>query len=276
MTLEARLALGGLVVAVLGIILGYIIAYFFYRRSVRTKVLAIAYTAPIPVLLTLEDIEVSYQGMPLKALSRSYVLLWNRGTSPIESSDFISPIQFNYKAPLLKLEILDKDAAAHVKLDSVAKTLEVDLLRPGEAVLLHSEVASEESVPDINVEMKSAEMSASIGGYRGFYPSVVGFLFCILCFAIEMAILYPHLAFETVPPTVPDPNPVISFKMTVFVILFFALPFVAALIPIWFLTKFLERSNRVVWRFSRIKMTTVGVKNQVAAFRKYMSNIKNK
>ena len=89
MSFETWLAIIGVVVGVLGII----VAYIFYRKTIRTKVLALAYTDPIPLVMTLGDITVEYMGVKIRALSRVYVLLWNRGTSPIEAQDFVAPIE---------------------------------------------------------------------------------------------------------------------------------------------------------------------------------------
>jgi hypothetical protein len=57
--------------------------------------------------MTLGDITVEYMGGNISALSRVYVLLWNRGTSPIEAQDFVAPIQFKLNDQILKLEIYE-------------------------------------------------------------------------------------------------------------------------------------------------------------------------
>jgi hypothetical protein len=130
MSIEGWLGVLGVIVGVLGILL----AYIFYRKAIRTKVLAIAYTEPIPLLMTLANVSVTYEGTTISALSRVYVLLWNRGTAPIEASDFITPICFKSADPILKLKIHDKDAAVSAHLDLQTNTIAIDLLRPGEAI----------------------------------------------------------------------------------------------------------------------------------------------
>ncbi len=126
MSIDTFLGLFGAVTGLIGLFL----AYYFYKKSVRTKVLAIAYTDPIPMMMTLGNVEVMYEGVAMSALSRVYFLLWNRGTSPIEASDFLSPITIAASAPILNLQIQDKDAAAAVTLDHKARSVSIDLLRP--------------------------------------------------------------------------------------------------------------------------------------------------
>src|SRR6478609_1622227 len=113
MTFDQALGAAGLVVGVVGIVL----AVIFYRRTVRTKLLAIGVTSPSPLVFTTQDIVVDYMGHSIKALSRSYILFWNRGTAAIEHSDFLEPIKFSADAPMLTMEILDRDVASQVSLD---------------------------------------------------------------------------------------------------------------------------------------------------------------
>jgi hypothetical protein len=203
MSFDRLLGIGGVVLGVLGILA----AYFFYRKSVRTKVLAIAYTDLIPVLMTLEDINVSYMGTSVTALSRMYFLLRNRGTAPIESSDFISPIHITSEAPLLKIEVFDKDSAVAATLDSNSKTLQIDLLRPGEAIVLHAEVASETVHPNLQVQMKSPDMSTFTRALWAVYPGLFAFLLALFVLFVQFGVLYHFGAFNP-----PDPSAAAEFE----------------------------------------------------------------
>ena len=157
-----------------------LLAYIFYRKTIRTKVLALAYTDPIPLVMTLGDITVEYMGVNISALSRVDVLLWNRGTSPIEAHDFVVPIQYKLTDQILKLEIYDKDMATSANLDSKTGILTIDLLRPGEALVVIAEIASETYRPDLQIQMKSSEMSTVIRGYRAAYPGAIAVLTILL------------------------------------------------------------------------------------------------
>src|ERR1039457_5964053 len=101
MTIDTWLGLFGTISGLIGLFL----AYYFYKKSIRTKVLAIAYTDPIPLMMTMGNVEVVYEGKAVSALSRVYVLFWNRGTAPIEASDFLSPIVITTSEPVLNLQI---------------------------------------------------------------------------------------------------------------------------------------------------------------------------
>ena len=193
MTIDTLLGLFGAATGLIGLFL----AYYFYRKSIRTKVLAIAYTDPIPLMMTLGNLEVAYHGSSISALSRTYILFWNRGTAPIEASDFLSPIKVKASAPILKLEIHDKDAAASVTLDEHTRDLSISLLRPGEAITnpgmpntLVAELVSEGYRPDVSVEMKSSDMSTVTSGFHYLYPSLSGFFTFVIVYSAELMILF--------------------------------------------------------------------------------------
>src|ERR1700686_2696330 len=189
MSFETWLAIIGIVVGVLGILLGLIVAYIFYRKTIRTKVLALAYTDPIPLVMTLGDITVEYMGVNISALSRVYVLLWNRGTSPIEAQDFVAPIEYKLTDQILKLEIYDKDVATSANLGSQTGILTIDFLRPGEALVVIAEVASETYRPDLQIQMKSSEMSTVIRGYRAACPGAIAAMTFILLVIVTFGML---------------------------------------------------------------------------------------
>lgn len=123
MTIDTWLGLLGIIVGFFGIIL----AYVFYRKSIRTKVLAISYTDGIPLMMTLGGLEVVYENTAISSLSRIYVLLWNRGTSAIEEADFLAPILITAPTSILSLQIHDKDSAAAVVLDEKSRSISIPL-----------------------------------------------------------------------------------------------------------------------------------------------------
>jgi hypothetical protein len=59
MNIDRWIAVLALAVAAFGLLL----AYYFYIKTIRTKVLGIAYTNPIPLILPLKEINVSYLGV---------------------------------------------------------------------------------------------------------------------------------------------------------------------------------------------------------------------
>jgi hypothetical protein len=164
MNVDRWIAVLALFVAALGLLL----AYYFYIKTIRTKVLGIAYTNPIPLILPLKEINVSYLGAAQTALSRVFVLLWNKGTSPIESNDFIAPITVRAGEKVLVLKTYDKDAAATVVVSVEDKTITVNLLRPGEAIILQIDAADDFYRPDLSIQMKSSDMSVLLGQNRAF------------------------------------------------------------------------------------------------------------
>ena len=86
--------------AVLGLVSGLAglwLAFYFYKKTIRTKVLAVAYTNPLPLMPPIADVGAYYLGAEQKSLSRVFVLFWNRGTAPIESDDFINAISIGPK-----------------------------------------------------------------------------------------------------------------------------------------------------------------------------------
>lgn len=195
MTPDRILALLGIAIGLIGLFL----AYYFYRRSVRTKVLGIAYTAAIPTITTAGRM-VTFEGHELSSLSRTLILFWNRGTAPIESSDFIEPIKVTASGPIIKLDIFEKDPAAAVNINTNTNTIDIPLLRPGEAALIHVDIANSIQPPSIDVKMKTAEMSAFLSSYRGLYP-LFARAAAVIC-ALALALYFTK---RTLGPTFDDP-----------------------------------------------------------------------
>ncbi|WP_144441566.1 hypothetical protein [Bradyrhizobium sp. CCGE-LA001] len=276
MTLDTYLGLFGAATGLLGLFL----AYYFYKKSVRTKVLAIAYTDPIPRMVTFGKQEVVYEGVLMRALSTVYLLLWNRGTAPIEASDFLSPVSITASKQVLNLRVHDKDAAADVTLNEDARTLTISLLRPGEAVTLIAEVTSENYTPDIKVEMKSADMSTFIAGIHSVYPPLVAVLTFFILFSVEFAVLKD---------IIPEPGPTptyFPFKEDPGALVFVATALlgmfvgVAALSIVPAICSFIAQKltkavlartvTPVAWRFSKLKVSAVTMRTRLKQFRKFI------
>jgi len=272
MSFETWLAIIGIVVGVLGILLGLIVAYIFYRKTIRTKVLAVAYTDPIPLVMTLGDITVEYMGVNISALSRVDVLLWNRGTSPIEAQDFVAPIQYKLTDQILKLEIYDKDMATSANLDSKTGILTIDLLRPGEALVVIAEIASETYRPDLQIQMKSSEMSTVIRGYRAAYPGAIAVLtILLLVIATFVMFVSSYTIVDNSIKTDVNPGPSLLgaglfFSSTVI------FPLLVGGIIFWLARKIISRAtNPVAWRFSERKMKAQNIRKSFAEFKRIIS-----
>jgi hypothetical protein len=196
MNIDQWLGVSGLLIGVLGLLS----ARFFYINTIRAKILAIAYTNPIPLILPMKEISVSYLGTTQTALSRVFVLLWNKGTSAIESSDFIGPITLQSGESILLLKIYDKDAAATAAVNFADKAISVSLLRPGEALILQIDAAIDAFKPDLFVAMKSSDMSVFLRLDRAIIPYLAaGVLAAITFLSIALvAAGHPDLVPTTV------------------------------------------------------------------------------
>lgn len=272
----------GLFGAVTGVV-GLFFAYFFYKKSVRTKLLSIAYTDSIPLMVTFGEVKANYGGVATNALSRIYILLWNRGTAPIEASDFLSPIAFRASAPILTFGIHDKDAASDVTVNYEAHEVAINLLRPGEAITLIAETTSEAWGPDIRVEMKSADMSTFIAALHTTYPWVAGFLVAGLTLAIQLLILFIFrealfAGSEPAPfgPYKEDPGAMVLGMTAIGMLLALIAAFLAPPIIFGILARRVTRAlmgrtvTPVAWRFSEFKLSAYLMQNQFKQFKKSM------
>lgn len=180
LSIDRWLAVVGLVAAIFSLWL----ARYYYIKSVRTKILAIAVTNPLPLLLKIDGVSVYYLGREQNDLSRVFVLLWNRGTAPIEGDDFIEPIAIKDPHKVVSLKMFEKDPAADVRIDEEAKAISVRLLRPSECVIIQIDAGVEAYQPDFSVQMKSSDMSVVLNTVRAIFPSVwawiVGFVFFVV------------------------------------------------------------------------------------------------
>jgi hypothetical protein len=231
-------------------------------------------------MITFGKLEVVYEGATMTALSRMYVLLWNRGTAPIESSDFLSPIAISASSPILNLQIQDKDAAASVRLNESTREISVDLLRPGEAIILVAEVMSETFRPEIRVEMKSADMSAFISGFNSLYPSLAAFSVASLLLLYEISIFYAWLE----PFVAPGPNTYYPFKedpgalvsagtvalaTAAAVVLHLILPIIAGTLVQKITKAVLSRTiTAVAWKFFEFKLSAWTMRTQSKQYKR--------
>lgn len=270
MSLDTWLGAVGIAVGLLGIAL----AYIFYRKAVRNKVLAIAYTDPIPLIMTFADIRVSYENTTITELSRVYVLLWNRGTAPIEAGDFIAPIKFSSNDPILRLGIHAKDPAVAAGMDLQTKSLNIELLRPGEAITLIAEVANAAYRPDIQVQMKSSDMSRFIWGMQALYPGAAGLLVASLLIFVEYQLFMKWLGASEYTPPATDPG-VFVFLLAMILFLVTAVV-IGGFFPILFgalaqkltATTLTRITSPVAWDFFKLKLSAFTIRSRSKDFRK--------
>ena len=146
---------------ILGLVIGLIgigLAYYFYVKTIRTKLLAIAHTKPVSLQLPVDDVPPEYLLIEDEP-SRVFMLLWNRGTAPIERSDFVEPIKILPTEHVLRIRAFEQEGAAAATVDEVEKSISVDLLRPGEAIIFLIDATHVDYNPKISAVMKSADMS---------------------------------------------------------------------------------------------------------------------
>lgn len=279
MTFDTFLGIFGSATGVLGVYL----AYHFYRKSIRTKVLAIAYTDPLPLMVAFADIEVSYEGVIMSAFSRFYILFWNQGTSPIEASDFLEPITIGCSVPILNLKLQDKDPAAAVHLDEATGKLSIDLLRPGEAVSILAEITSETSRPDIRVQMKSADMSTFISGFHFLYPGLAGTGVSIVAMVCELIMLKASRERLPIPnatsafsPFAEDPGAFVYVTTNLALVLvgfavFMIIPLLLGGITSHITKRYMARTiTPIALNFSELKLSAWNMRMQLKRFRKFM------
>lgn len=235
------------VLGVLGLLSGLAglwLAFYFYQKTIRTKVLAIAHTNPLPLMPPVADIGAYYLEAEQKSLSRVFVLFWNRGTAPIESDDFINAISIRSKDKILLVKIKDKDAAATADLDSENKTLKIILLRPDEAIVMQIDSTDLEYRADLSVEMKTSDMSVRLGWTRPVVAAAISALSGLAVFFLMMIFVSaPDFGFRGVGWL----RAAIEFG---FFVLTLAIAFLIAAIMNKILEKyFMARTSPVAWRF---------------------------
>jgi hypothetical protein len=137
---------GALILGVLGIWLAYL-----YRQTVYRKFLAIGYAPVKPI--TSRSPTVPHLAAELKGPVRALVLLWNRGELPIERSDFAAPVAVKGGAEILAVKIAEKDMPVIASIDE-QRTIHIDLLQSGQALILQIDIASPDCRPDLSVALK--------------------------------------------------------------------------------------------------------------------------
>jgi hypothetical protein len=151
--------------------------------------------------------------------------------------------------------------------------LTIDLLRPGEALVIIAEVASETYRPDLQIQMKSSEMSTVIRGYRAAYPGAIAAMTIIL---LVIAIFGMFVSsFTIVDPIRTDVNPGASL---VGAGLFFSstilFPLVVGGIIYWLASKIISRATTpVAWRFSERRVMALNIRQRFVEFKKFMSTV---
>jgi hypothetical protein len=200
---------------------------------------------------------------------------------PIEANDFLSPVTISASAPILNLQIQDKDAAASATLNEHTRQISINLLRPGEAITIVAEVTSEAYRPEISVEMKSADMSSFISGFHSLYPSIVGFCVTLVALGVELALLhalsegfpapdtaYPYSPFKTDPGVVVYVITNLGLTIAAAIGVLF-LPIIFGIVAQRMARQFLARKiTPVAWKFFEFKVSAWTMGTRLRQFRK--------
>ncbi|WBU28990.1 hypothetical protein OOZ54_20355 [Rhodopseudomonas palustris] len=274
MTIDTWLGLFGAFTGLVGIYL----AYHFYIKSIRTKVLGIAYTDPFPLVLVLDSTPFKDAEPQISGRSKIQILFWNKGSAPIESTDFLSPIHITATAPIISMEIHDKDPAASVNLDKEKHCISIELLRPGEALSIVLQLASDTCKPDVNVQMKSADMSTFVTSIPTIIPSLVG----ITC-AVALALFEIHPIFNyhsTGIETSTEPTLIVRFSIIIallaLLIIGIALPITFGFIAKKIASNLMQRRiTPVAWKFLQLKSSSWNIDLKLQEFKAFMNTKSN-
>jgi hypothetical protein len=240
-TLDRVLGVLGLITGIIGIWL----ARHYYIKSIRKKLLAISFTNPLPLMLPVEGVQVLYNNHPEAALSRVYILFWNKGTEAIEQSDFLRPITFKSQEKILSISVDDKDAAASGDLHPAEKYISIKLLRPNEAIVLRVDARDPEYRPDIVVDMKSLDMSSALKSRRAALPNALSAMIAAIPLVVGVYLIN---AFE-----LKALSPNTWLYVASFIVIFVAIAFCIGLFGMYseqFLTSLVRQATpSVVWRY---------------------------
>jgi len=158
MDFDRLLTVLGVLIGLIGILIGIAVAYYFYRKTIQRKRLAYAYTKPVSLQLPLDDVPPEYlQGG--KEPSRVLMLLWNRGTAPIEKSDFVEPIKILPTEKVLRIKAHERYGASEANIDQPKKSISIKLLRPEEAIIFLIDADDPDFNPEIVIVMKRTDAS---------------------------------------------------------------------------------------------------------------------
>ncbi|QRG08795.1 hypothetical protein EZH22_11240 [Xanthobacter dioxanivorans] len=157
MGFDRALGIIGLVVGILSIWL----ARHYYKKSLVTKIIGFCVTEPIR-LSTSSDVKSSVDGEIYDYLEKRYYLLWNKGSSAIEYSDFISDIQIKRDAEgeeehIVRVSIVKKDSLVDIK-EMKDGSFRLNLLRPGEAIVFCVYYREKNFMPTLYISTKVKEM----------------------------------------------------------------------------------------------------------------------
>lgn len=145
------------------------------------------------------------------------------------------------------------------------------LLRPGEAVTFVAEVASEIYRPEIQIQMKSADMSSFIWGFHSLYPGIAGVTACVALILAELFLLYA-VGNESSSPTPASPPFALAIAIVAavgFVLL--VTPFIFGVVVQRFTRKVLGRTiTPVAWNFFQFKVSAWTMRLRLKEFRKVM------
>jgi hypothetical protein len=184
------------VIGLLGTFVGFPLAYYFYIKTIKTKRLAYAYTRPVSLQLPLSDKPPPYLH-DAKGSSRVFMLLWNRGTAPIEKSDFVQPIKVGPAERVLHVEAHEQDTAVATTVNDAEKSISIELLRPGEAVIFLIDAMVVDFTPEVSIVMKSADMSEFLRSAPIERRDVIPVIAAIAIFALlAWALIWSLFAFD--------------------------------------------------------------------------------
>jgi hypothetical protein len=178
--IDRWIGVAGDILIALAIVIGWVLAYVFYRKSMlRSKLLAYAYTSPVPTRIGDDSV---YNSPLTMRYGQHLVLFWNRGTSPITELDFVEPIVI--ETPILAASIYAKDAASAVDIGAQTRDIYVRLLRPNEAFIIEV-LSPESSALSLSIKMVSAEVSEYFER-TSFHPFFLAFM-GLVAFVIIMS-----------------------------------------------------------------------------------------
>jgi hypothetical protein len=154
MNVDRLIGIVGIVIGALGVLVAIFVPLYFYRKSLRPKVLIFANTMPVPISIG-DRPSLPFSDTKL----RSFLLLWNNGSAPIVEGDFVRPISIDKPKEVTEIKIFRKDAATALQVENNSREIQVKLLRPNEAVVLEIISGTSEEL-SLSIEMMSADMSS--------------------------------------------------------------------------------------------------------------------
>ena len=93
---------------IIGAIISFIIAYFFFTVSIRSKRPVFSYSDPVLIAKVSGDdslLQIMWDKTPLENIVKLEIVLWNDGNLCIDQDDFLDEIHLNIK-PSEKIDIL--------------------------------------------------------------------------------------------------------------------------------------------------------------------------